>query len=505
MAIMRRRWFRWLLAGLAALGILAAVRLTSRAAATATPAPRPACQVGSWQPGAPYPIPIGGAAVVALGDTLYSFGGFTAGGVVAAAYRLDPGATTWTLLAPLPSLDFEVAAATDGTYVYLVLAGDPNNPDHLYRYDPATDQYTRLRDAPSNSDFPELADLAGQVYRLGQSVNFSVERVDRYDPASDTWAPPGTVPNYPITGDNPLLLSYRGALYAAGGGLSTHTYRYDSTSNRWDDAAMADLPAPHLTAAQGLVNGRWVIAGGFAGTPRTADVIGLDLAQPSTPWVPLASLPQPRSFLPSTGTGAALYVIGGVTDDPQKPFLTDTEIYTEAACPTVTPCAGFTDVHPSDYFYPAVTYLAQRNVLSGYSDCSFRPYNNTTRAQMVKIVVLGFARPVVTPAGGTATFADVPPAFPFFSVIETAAATQIISGYTCGGPNEPCDSANRPYFRPYADVTRGQLSKIDVVAAGWAALSPPGPGTFTDVAPNTAFYPFVETAACHGVISGYAC
>ena len=52
-------------------------------------------------------------------------------------------------------------------------------------------------------------------------------------------------------------------------------------------------------------------------------------------------------------------------------------------------------------------------------------------------------------------------------------------------------------------MTRGQLSKITVGAAGWPLVNPPRP-TFNDVAPGTAFYTFVETAVCHGVISGYA-
>ena len=36
----------------------------------------------------------------------------------------------------------------------------------------------------------------------------------------------------------------------------------------------------------------------------------------------------------------------------------------------------------------------------------------------------------------------------------------IISGYTCGGPGEPCDAEHRPYFRRAADATRGQIAKI---------------------------------------------
>jgi hypothetical protein len=120
-------------------------------------------------------------------------------------------------------------------------------------------------------------------------------------------------------------------------------------------------------------------------------------------------------------------------------------------------------------------------------------------------VVLGFNKPIATPTAGGYTFADVPPANPFFSYIETAASLNIVSGYTCGTvPGEPCDDQNRPYFRPYANVTRGQLSKIDVVAAGWTVINP-ATASFADVFPNTAFYTFVETAYCHGIISGYNC
>ena len=84
---------------------------------------------------------------------------------------------------------------------------------------------------------------------------------------------------------------------------------------------------------------------------------------------------------------------------------------------------------------------------------------------MVKIVVTAFNMPGYSPPN-TNTFADVPPANPFFTFIEAAAHANIVSGYACGSSaTEPCDSQNRPYFRPFADVTRGQLSKIVVTAA----------------------------------------
>jgi len=232
---------------------------------------------------------------------------------------------------------------------------------------------------------------------------------------------------------------------------------------------------------------------------RTAAPSNTATTEPSTPATAAPS--STATAMPSRTTTAAPSNTASVV-----PSRTATVV----PAATATPCSlSFTDVHATDYFYTPVVYLACHGVISGYSNgdgtFSFRPYNNTTRAQMVKIVVLGFNKPIVTPVGGAHTFADVPPANPFWSVIETAAAGQIVSGYTCGGPQEPCDSSNRPYFRPYANVTRGQLAKIDAVAAGWTLIDPPGPGTFADVLPGTAFYPFVETAACHGVISGYSC
>ncbi len=243
--------------------------------------------------------------------------------------------------------------------------------------------------------------------------------------------------------------------------------------------------------------------------PPTATTTPAPLTATATPAPPTAT----ATSVPPTATPAPSQTPGGPTATPIPPSATATAAPptatpgapTETPAATETPCGlSFSDVHETDYFYQPVLYLACHGVISGYADGTFRPYSNTTRGQMVKIVVLGFGIPIVTPASGEHTFADVPPTFPFFDVIETAAAGQIVSGYACGGPNEPCDDHNRPYFRPYNDVTRGQLAKIVVIAAAWSPANPPD-RTFADVLPGSAFYTYVETAVCHGIISGYTC
>ncbi len=188
-----------------------------------------------------------------------------------------------------------------------------------------------------------------------------------------------------------------------------------------------------------------------------------------------------------------------------------TRTATITPAPTDTPCTiHFTDVtDPTAYYYQGVYYLACHGVISGYSDGTYRPFNNTTRGQMTKIVTLAFNIPLVTPpALDNRTFTDVTPDNVFYQLIETAAARQIVSGYTCGGVNsqtgapEPCDSVRRPYFRPSNFVTRGQLTKIVVIGAAFPVINPPTP-TFNDVPRTDVFYTFIETAVCHQIISGY--
>jgi hypothetical protein len=113
--------------------------------------------------------------------------------------------------------------------------------------------------------------------------------------------------------------------------------------------------------------------------------------------------------------------------------------------------------------------------------------------------VLAYGLTIYTPP--SPTFNDVPTSNPFYSWIETAAHGNIVSGYNCGGVGEPCPGV---YFRPFNLVTRGQLTKIIVVAAGWPLIDPVT-ATFNDVARSSAFYTDIETAYCHQVLSGYDC
>jgi hypothetical protein len=109
--------------------------------------------------------------------------------------------------------------------------------------------------------------------------------------------------------------------------------------------------------------------------------------------------------------------------------------------------------------YGYIEWATCRGIAGGYPDGTFRPEANTTRGQVVKMVVLAARLPLGLPPGAP-HFADVPPGSAFYPYVEAAYGAGIVGGYACGGPGEPCDGQNRPYFRWGANATRGQLAKI---------------------------------------------
>jgi hypothetical protein len=170
----------------------------------------------------------------------------------------------------------------------------------------------------------------------------------------------------------------------------------------------------------------------------------------------------------------------------------------------MSPCAGeqFSDVCPGDWFYQHVTDLFGLGAISGYADGTFRPNNTITRGQAMKLIVVSMG--LIASMPNIPTFADVPGSQSFHTWVETGAANGVASGYACGGPGEACDSAMRPYFRPNANVNRGQLARMIVNAAGWQTYSPSSP-SFSDVPVSSPYYGYVERATANGVLSGYAC
>ena len=204
------------------------------------------------------------------------------------------------------------------------------------------------------------------------------------------------------------------------------------------------------------------------------------------------------------------------TDTPGGPTNTPTETVTgtpPTATETPTACTlSFEDVPVGSTFYPYIQCLACQGIINGYpcggpgepcngnNDPYFRPGNNVTRGQFAKIAAnsAGFNEPP-----GAQQYEDVAVGSTFFDYVWRLSDRGFVTGYPCGGVGEPCGPNNLPYFRPNANVTRGQLSKIDANAAGYNDT--PGAQQYEDVAPGSTFYDYVWRLSDRGIINGYPC
>lgn len=202
---------------------------------------------------------------------------------------------------------------------------------------------------------------------------------------------------------------------------------------------------------------------------------------PTLFWVPtndqyvmqaFPDVPPGSTFYPFIQTLAHNGVVESYPDEPNSNFfwgLTNTRgvsinwIVRARQWPLSNPSnPTFYDVGAGHPYYQYIETAAAHGMISGYN-CGqakpcFYPANTVTRGQTAKIVSIawGWNEPV-----SSQTFEDVPPGSPFYVWIERIASRGIVSGYSCGGPGEPCvPPGNRPYFRPYNDVTRGQTAKI---------------------------------------------
>ena len=110
----------------------------------------------------------------------------------------------------------------------------------------------------------------------------------------------------------------------------------------------------------------------------------------------------------------------------------------------------FADVPPTKHFAEAVYDLAERNIIGGYPDDTFRPGNSITRGQAAAII----AKMIKLDTSNVKNpgFKDVSTANGYYKAIAAMAEKSIISGYGDGrfGPNDP--------------ITRGQMASILVKA-----------------------------------------
>lgn len=136
--------------------------------------------------------------------------------------------------------------------------------------------------------------------------------------------------------------------------------------------------------------------------------------------------------------------------------------------------ALFSDVSSLNKNSVAIDALVEQGVLQGYSDGSFMPDQEVTRAEAVKIILLGMGISVDENASSAGQFSDVTESDWFYDVVGTALNLGIVQGYDDGT------------FRPSQTVNRAEAVKM-MLAADGSTATVPGSDPFVDV-PTTAWF-----------------
>jgi len=220
-------------------------------------------------------------------------------------------------------------------------------------------------------------------------------------------------------------------------------------------------------------------------TATATETPGTPTATPTACTLQFRDVPPSSIFYRWIHCLVCLGIVNGYPDGTFRPNALVTRgqlskiVANSAHFPEIPHGHQFQDVPPAgpgSTFYEYIYRLVNRGYINGYpcgappaGPCKppdnlpyFRPNASATRGQISKIVsnAAGFTD---TPTGQQ--FQDVPPAGPgstFYVYIYRLSIRNIINGYPCGSPVEPCvPPRNLPYFRPNANATRGQMSKID--------------------------------------------
>ena len=136
----------------------------------------------------------------------------------------------------------------------------------------------------------------------------------------------------------------------------------------------------------------------------------------------------------------------------------------------------FVDVAESDWFFQAVKYVFERGIMVGTSDTTFEPQSSVTRGQVVQMLYNLEGQPAVTGEDG---FTDVQSKDWWYNAVVWASQNEVVSGYG-DGTFQPKRNISRQEFaqmlfnyakfKGYDLTATGDLTKFpdggDV--AGWA-------------------------------------
>jgi N-acetylneuraminic acid mutarotase len=252
-------------------------------------------------------------------SVLYAIGGQSAAGSLGRVQAYNVATNSWTRRAELPIAVYNTngAGVINGKiYVSGGVTRDKFFRRELHMYDPTTNTWTRKQDMPRETWGGITGVINNQLYVLtcGEReedcyIDFAPLELYRYDPATDQWTFVGYSPNQldrPMGGTIGRKLYFTGANTPSSGGGARFTV-YDPATNRW--MSKAPLPRARKLGAGVALGAKLYVIGGMQ---RNSDgtitqVRTTSVYDPATnAWTNRAPMPTMRS-----GFSASRVVLNG--------------------------------------------------------------------------------------------------------------------------------------------------------------------------------------------------
>jgi N-acetylneuraminic acid mutarotase len=216
----------------------------------------------TWTRKASLPVPLywtNGAGVI--NGKIYVSGGSSANGHYRPdLYVYDPATNAWTRKHDMPIMSYRGVTGVMNNRLY-VLTGcanascTPYTSMAFYRYDPSTDQWTRLANPHYAHDWSAGGVMGGRFY-------VADSHVEMYDPATNQWTTRASMPQACYAGAG---VAWGSRLYVmggfqgmmGGGMMGRTTSVYNSSTNGW--GTMTPMPT-----ARGRIAGSQIMLNGMA-------------------------------------------------------------------------------------------------------------------------------------------------------------------------------------------------------------------------------------------------
>jgi N-acetylneuraminic acid mutarotase len=260
-----------------------------------------------------------------VGSLLYVVGGESGTSTpLSTLQAYNPTSNTWATKAPLPA----ARKSPNGTgtingklYVSGGVLADNTLTKSLLAYTTATNSWATKASLPVGSYGGVTGVISGQLYVLtGKCVGCSstgvttARRLYRYNPASNTWARLADAPAPHLMGVAAVI---GGKLYVVGGydatgRITAALHRYDPATSSW--STKANMPTARVELAAGVLAGKLYAIGGYN---NTSELNTVEVYDPVTnTWMTRASMPTARQGLGAGVINGLLYAVGGFQGGP---------------------------------------------------------------------------------------------------------------------------------------------------------------------------------------------